>query len=106
VSILDFDCRGKVRTWRFLESHRATLAEAFPHVDILAEARKARAWLSANPTKCKTAKGMPAFLYGWVAREQNNRGGLRLVPPPVPNGAHGHAQPSSFADARIGEVPV
>ena len=29
------------------------------------------AWLIANPTRRKTFNGMPRFVNGWLAREQN-----------------------------------
>ena len=38
------------------------------------EARKALAWLQANPGRRKTPRGMPRFLFGWMERTQNRRG--------------------------------
>jgi hypothetical protein len=58
--------------------------EAFPGVDVLGEVRKARAWLEANPTKRKTARGMPRFLVAWLGRAQD-----RGRAPPMPIGAPG-----------------
>jgi hypothetical protein len=47
------------------------LASLYPNVDALATARRATAWLIANPKRRKTAGGMPQFLNSWFAREQN-----------------------------------
>ncbi|NLA42476.1 MAG: hypothetical protein GX874_13960, partial [Smithella sp.] len=38
----------------------------FSDIDIHRELRKARQWLIDNPTKRKTATGMPRFLSGWL----------------------------------------
>jgi hypothetical protein len=81
VSLLDFCTRGKVRTWSLTQPEADRLAEAFPELDIIAVARKAKAWIAANPTKTKTAKGMSAFLYSWVAREQDGRPGRATTAP-------------------------
>ena len=51
--------------------HHAQLVAAFPGVDVTAEYTKAAAWLSANPAKRKTARGMAKFLFGWCERAQN-----------------------------------
>ena len=40
--------------------------EAFPTLDVLAECRKARAWLAANGLK--TPAGMPRFLVSWLSK--------------------------------------
>lgn len=40
----------------------------YPAVGIESELAKAAAWLDANPTRRKTARGMPAYLVGWLGR--------------------------------------
>jgi uncharacterized protein YdaU (DUF1376 family) len=55
-------------TWHLRETQAGEWRSLFPAVDVLGEARKALAWLQANPTKRKTAKGMPRFLVGWLSR--------------------------------------
>lgn len=50
------------------------LRDTFPAVDPLGEIKKALAWINANPSKRKTATGMPSFLYKWMSRCQNNGG--------------------------------
>jgi len=73
VSLLDFCTRGKIRSWALTQPEADRLAEAFPELDIIAVAKKAKAWIAANPKRTPTATGMSAFLYSWVAREQNGR---------------------------------
>ena len=73
--ILGFPVNGdlKNREWWLTQTRLNTYSEAFPNMDVLAEFRKARLWLENNPTRRKTAKGMPRFLQGWIERS-NNRG--------------------------------
>ena len=56
--------QGRIDEWRAL----------FPDLDVLAQCRAALAWITASPTRRKTAKGMPRFLVGWLTRS-NDRGG-------------------------------
>lgn len=49
---------GQVRDWKV----------AHPGVDIAGEFAKMRGWLSANPTKAKTMRGLPRFANGWLQR--------------------------------------
>lgn len=42
-------------------------------VDLETEIPKAKQWLIDNPTRRKTAKGMPRFINSWLARAQNGR---------------------------------
>jgi hypothetical protein len=68
--------------WPLVRSHVDRLAEEFPGVDVPAEAKKARGWCIDNPTKRKTANGMPKFLRNWMERHQN-RGGSSTATFPV-----------------------
>lgn len=56
--------QGWIDEWRAL----------FTDLDVLAQCRAALAWITASPTRRKTAKGMPRFLVGWLTRS-NDRGG-------------------------------
>lgn len=47
---------------------------SYPGVDVLGEARKALAWVNANPTRRKTHRGAPAFLNAWMGRAQDAGG--------------------------------
>lgn len=55
------------------------MAENYPGVDVLAECRAARGWCQSNPTRRKTARGMPKFLDSWMRRQQE-RGTARASP--------------------------
>ncbi len=50
-----------------VSEYRAT----FPGLDVEGECRKALQWTRDNPTRRKTARGMPKFLFGWLERAQN-----------------------------------
>lgn len=75
---------GNPKEWNFCADHLATLTDAFPGIDCLAEARKALGWVKANAAKQKTATGMPRFLYGWIERSNNNGRAVstQSAPPP------------------------
>ena len=50
--------------------------ELYPNVDVEQEYRNMIGWLESNKTRRKTMRGMPKFINGWLAREQD-RGGKR-----------------------------
>lgn len=98
--ILTFPAVGKgASTWNLTETIRQELAEAFPGVDVVGEAKKARAWIVANPTKRKTAKGYRAFLTRWIAKA-NDSGRTSQPPPspPPPTGLNFGARPKGGCD--------
>lgn len=72
---LAFPVHGRGRIWECGPEARTELGLAFPALDLEAELRKARAWLLSNPTRQKTARGMPKFLYAWMERAQNGTRG-------------------------------
>lgn len=45
--------------------------ELYPAVDVMQELKKMDGWLNANPTRIKTAKGIPRFVNSWLARQQD-----------------------------------
>lgn len=49
------------------------LQRAYPGVDVPGELNRARTWSLTNPTKRKTARGVPRFLNAWMEREQNRK---------------------------------
>lgn len=71
VALLTFQTDGSPRTWGLTQPFVDTLAAAFPNLDILAEARRALAWVESNPSNRKTASGMKRFLNGWMGKSQN-----------------------------------
>ncbi len=85
--VLVFQTVGKgPKEWSLTEAKVAEYQESFPGVDVLAECRKARQWIIDNPTKRKTARGMPAFLTRWLGRVQNSgrAGAGKDAPPETP----------------------
>lgn len=54
------------KEWHLLQSQVEAWSDAFPGIDVMAECKKAGAWLAAN--KRKTAGGMPRFLAAWLTR--------------------------------------
>ena len=78
--ILDFPCVGAVKIWSLKQDDITTWTADYPGLDVLGEARKAHAWLCANPSRRKTPRGMPRFLVGWLSRVSDRRasGGQRV----------------------------
>lgn len=77
IPLVTFPCVGKSsepREWHLTDSHVAEWSGAYPSVDVITEAKQALAWVNADLTRRKTAKGMGRFLTGWLARS-HNRGG-------------------------------
>ena len=70
-AVLMFGCDGPEPTWGLMRSQLDEWQRLFPALDCLAECRLASAWLAANPTKRKTARGMPRFLLDWLRRAQD-----------------------------------
>jgi hypothetical protein len=69
--IMIFPTDGPIKTWDLMPSSVAEWHVAFPNLDIESECRAALAWVNAKPERKKTARGMPAFLVGWLGRSQN-----------------------------------
>jgi hypothetical protein len=110
-ALVTFPCSGKPCAWGMNEEHRAEWAVAYPGVDVLGEARKALAWVNANPTKRKTARGMAKFLLGWMGRVQNSGGSAGWNrPPPAPAQQSlrvGHVRAEDFHHSdKTGEVDL
>lgn len=93
-----FPTEGKKRHWHLTKAELAELQNYFPSLDVHAECLKALAWCKANPTKRKTARGMPAFLTNWLNRA-TNRGGQRA--PPTPATSESFAEKLSRAEERL-----
>lgn len=63
--------------WALRQSVVNELRECFPALDVVAEARKALAWVRANEANRKTASGMRRFLTAWITRAQNSGRAVR-----------------------------
>jgi hypothetical protein len=78
------------------ESDLAGWQAAFHGTDVLAELRKMSAWLEANPSRGKTARGIPRFVVAWLAREHGSE---------APQRSNGHAGSRSPGRWAGGDVP-
>jgi len=61
-----------VKRWALTVAQLVEWEQLYPNLDVKAECRKASAWLEANPSRRKTAKGMPACLVNWLNRATNS----------------------------------
>tara|TARA_R110000824_G_scaffold375880_2_gene566870 strand:- start:191 stop:865 length:675 start_codon:yes stop_codon:yes gene_type:complete len=77
-----------------LEKWVATSTEAYPGVDLLAEAKKARAWQLGKPANRKK-KDVRSFLTGWWGRAQDRPGG---------SGYSGGAKAAESDDERLNRI--
>ncbi len=79
-AVLTFDVIGSgQKSWTLTTAHLADLSSDYEHLNVLAECRKAYAWVKAKPSRRKTAKGMPAFLVNWLNRAADQGGGTRAA---------------------------
>jgi len=79
-AILVFPCVGRgSKEFRLTQAKIDEYAETYPAVNVLTECRAALQWCRDNPKRRKTAKGVPAFLGKWMARQQNQGGNGRAA---------------------------
>jgi len=107
TALVSFPCSGSPEVWDMTEANRSEWETAYPAVDVLGEARKALAWINANPTKRKTARGMARFLVSWMSRCQDHGGSSPTVPSAwIRDPARGHFAATSDEPTRTGELQV
>jgi len=82
-TLFEFPCRGKVKTFAVCQSHIDQLLVFYPGLDVLGLTRRALAWAVANPTKRKTAQGMPKFLDNWMSRAVDRESGKQSQGQPI-----------------------
>jgi hypothetical protein len=70
-AVLEFPCDGNPSAWRLTASQAAEWQRLFPSLDIVSECRAALAWVLADSSHRKTARGMLKFLVGWFGRSQD-----------------------------------
>jgi hypothetical protein len=89
-----FPTTGKGRQeWTLSQSKMDEYVAAYPGLDVVAEMRKARQWCRDKSRQRKTARGMPAFLTGWLNRAQNRGAGRNA---PETNGEYESVTPEEF----------
>ncbi len=84
-AVLWFPCRASRRGdppgWGLSQDQIDRWQAIFSGFDVLAETRKAEAWLQANPGRWKTYRGMARFLLSWLERANDGgRFGRREAP--------------------------
>jgi len=72
ATVLWLPCRaarkGDPSAWGLSQGQVDDWQAVFPGLDVLGEARKAEAWLQANPGRWKTPRGIARFLFSWLER--------------------------------------
>ena len=73
VGLLIFPTVGtKAQQWPLTQAHLDEWTALYPGLDVLAECRKALAWVQANDLKRKTPGGMKTFLVKWLNRSTDS----------------------------------
>ena len=70
------------------EAQVREFADLYPAVDVMAQLRKMRGWLIANPANRKTSAGVLRFVTRWLGQEQDKAGksGAGTPPASTPSG--------------------
>ena len=81
-----------------------TMQELYPAVDVQAQLRAMKAWAICNPTRRKTAKGMPRFINRWLAEEQRRAAEHARDRPDAGRGHMARDNDDQYADDRRDET--
>ncbi len=65
---LTFSCTGESKEFHLLKPKVEEYRKTYDTLDVEQELKKARQWLSDNPGRRKTARGMTRFLGNWLSR--------------------------------------
>lgn len=57
--------------WGLSQEQYNEYVSLYPAVDVMSELRKMRGWLSANPERRKTKRGINSFVNRWLSKEQD-----------------------------------
>jgi len=87
VFALTFETTGQVRSWGLTTEQVRAWTELYPNLDVMAECRKAQAWLAAHPSRRKTARGMAACLVNWLNRATDSGRASAPATRPVARGS-------------------
>lgn len=82
-SVIELACVGsKKNSVGITTDQLAQWQSDFPGVNVMGELRTMHAWLDANPTRRKTAKGIPRFVVAWLAKRQDGSGNAATLETP------------------------
>lgn len=73
--VLVFPTNKNGQQFPITESMCSQWRDLYPAVDIGQQLRNMLGWLNSNPTRRKTARGLPKFINNWLAKEQDKGGG-------------------------------
>lgn len=71
-TVFDFPIVGN-KTYSLPQDLFSEYVNTYVGVSVMEELGRIRAWLLSNPTKLKTANGMPRFLNQWLGKSQDNQ---------------------------------
>ena len=73
-AVFDLPLPGKQGEWGVPQALYREMVVCHPGVEVMTELGKMRGWLVANPSRRKTARGLPAFISNWLSKAQNTGG--------------------------------
>lgn len=76
-AVLTFPTSGRVASWSLTADFIAELTTAHPGLDVNAQCKLALAKIRTGAVKPKTARGMPRFIWSWMARANDAPQGTR-----------------------------
>ena len=81
--LVTFSTDGTVKEFHVTQSMIDKFDVAYPALDILSEIQRAKSWVDSNPSRKKTANGMPKFLNSWLGRAQDGMGTRKATSNPL-----------------------
>lgn len=69
--VIEFPTNKTGETFAIGQAFSDEMQKLYPAVDVAQQLRAMRAWLVTNEKRRKTKGGIPSFISGWLAREQN-----------------------------------
>ena len=71
-ALLTFPTTGNPKEWSLTQTKLDEWQGTYATIDVLGRCKVALQWIKDNPSKRKTARGMPRFLSAWMERDSNN----------------------------------
>jgi hypothetical protein len=76
-AVMTFPVVGDEKEWTLTRDLVKIMEEAYP-IDVHEQLRLAKGWLELNPSRRKTARGMPRFLSAWMMNTIDRRKATRV----------------------------